>query len=130
MQKIPTIRRHQGRGRGYLQVGGGAVGLVGVVGPVGVGLAGLARRGSTPRVPDGGPLQEHLLPVSEGVAALAAACARGVEVVVVAGLHTHRHTHYYYGEVCASKDIRFSTIHMYYMHSIFFCLNFLYKICR
>lgn len=67
----------------YLQVGGGAV-VRGGVGGVQVG--GVERRGPAARVPDGGALQEHLLAVAEGVAALAAARARGVEVVVVAGL--------------------------------------------
>ena len=37
-------------------------------------------------MPDGGALQEHLLAVAEGLAALGAARARRVEVVVVAGL--------------------------------------------
>lgn len=66
----------------YLQLGRGAVHVVvrrqRVVRRV--------RRGPTARVPDGGALQEHLLAVAERVAALGAARARGVEVVVVAGL--------------------------------------------
>lgn len=78
----------------YLQVGGGAVVVVGVGGVAGVaGVAGVVRRGPAARVPDGGALQEHLLAVAEGVAALAAARARGVEVVVVARLHA-RHALY------------------------------------
>lgn len=44
------------------------------------------RRRAAARVPDGRALQEHLLAVAERVAALGAARARGVEVVVVAGL--------------------------------------------
>ena len=42
--------------------------------------------GAAAGVPDGGALQEHLLAVAEGLAALGAARARRVEVVVVAGL--------------------------------------------
>lgn len=63
-----------------LQVGGGAV-VRRVVRLV-------VRRGAAARVPDGGALQEHLFAVAERVAALAAARARGVEVVVVSGLRT------------------------------------------
>lgn len=66
-------------GWGYLQLGGGAVDVV-------VRRERLVRRGPAARVPDGRALQEHLLAVAEGVAALGAARARGVEVVVVAGL--------------------------------------------
>ena len=42
--------------------------------------------GAAAGVPDGGALQEHLLAVAEGLAALGAARARRVEVVVVTGL--------------------------------------------
>ena len=42
--------------------------------------------GAAAGVPDGRALQEHLLAVAEGLAALGAARARRVEVVVVAGL--------------------------------------------
>lgn len=49
---------------------------------------GAVLRGAGPaaRVPDGAALEVHLLAVAERVAALGAARARGVEVVVVAGL--------------------------------------------
>lgn len=41
---------------------------------------------TAPRVPDGGSLQEHLLAIAEGIAALGATSARRVEVMVLAGL--------------------------------------------
>lgn len=48
--------------------------------------------GAAARVPDGGALQEHLLPVPERVPALGAARARRVEVVVLPRLQHLRPT--------------------------------------
>lgn len=66
----------------YLQLGGRAVHVVVRRQRVVRGV----RRRPAARVPDGGALQEHFLAVAERVAALGAPRARGVEVVVVAGL--------------------------------------------
>ena len=46
----------------------------------------LARARPTAGVPDGGALEVHLLPVTEGVAALRTAGTGGMEVIVVSGL--------------------------------------------
>ena len=48
--------------------------------------AALTRARATARVPDGSALEVHLLPVTEGVAALCTAGTGGMEVIVVSGL--------------------------------------------
>ena len=48
--------------------------------------AALPRARATARVPDGRALEVHLLPVTEGVAALCTAGTGGMEVIVVSGL--------------------------------------------
>ena len=69
----------------HVRVGGGGGGGVEAVDEVVRGVV-LVGAGAAAGVPDGRALQEHLLAVAEGLAALGAPRARRVEVVVVAGL--------------------------------------------
>ena len=73
----------------HVRICGGGVESVDEVVRVGVSLWGVGS-GPAAGVPDGGALQEHLLAVAERLAALGAACARRVEVVVVAGLESYK----------------------------------------